>query len=64
MKPPCKDCPRRTVGCHSSCEDYQAYRQQQEAMYAQRAEGMNLGWAREDAVNYTRKHCGKQKRRG
>lgn len=23
---PCKDCPRRKVGCHSKCSEYQAYR--------------------------------------
>lgn len=21
-KPPCKDCPERTVGCHAKCEKY------------------------------------------
>lgn len=22
---PCKDCPKRVLGCHSHCESYQAY---------------------------------------
>ena len=25
MKPPCKDCKRRHLGCHSTCEEYIAY---------------------------------------
>jgi hypothetical protein len=28
IKPPCgKDCPRRRVGCHSSCEDYAKFQE-------------------------------------
>ena len=26
MTAPCKDCERRTVGCHSSCPEYQEFR--------------------------------------
>ena len=25
MNAPCKDCERRTLGCHSTCEEYKAY---------------------------------------
>ena len=25
-KAPCKDCPRRELGCHSTCIDYISYR--------------------------------------
>lgn len=25
MQAPCKDCPKRYLGCHDSCPDYQAY---------------------------------------
>lgn len=25
MKAPCKDCPNREIGCHSSCEAYKEY---------------------------------------
>lgn len=25
MNPPCKDCKKRRVGCHSECEEYLAY---------------------------------------
>lgn len=24
---PCKDCPRRYLGCHSKCKDYKEFRQ-------------------------------------
>jgi len=27
----CKDCDRRTVGCHSTCEDYKKFRERHEA---------------------------------
>ena len=26
IKNKCKDCPKRTIGCHSYCEDYLKYR--------------------------------------
>lgn len=26
MNVPCKDCNKRQVGCHSSCEDYKTYK--------------------------------------
>jgi hypothetical protein len=25
MKAPCKDCEKRELGCHSKCEEYQAF---------------------------------------
>ena len=31
MKNPCKDCEKRVVGCHASCEDYHAMKEQREA---------------------------------
>ncbi len=30
-KAPCKDCPDRVVGCHSTCTKYQEFRKQQDA---------------------------------
>ena len=27
IKSPCFDCEKRTVGCHSTCEEYKAYSQ-------------------------------------
>ena len=26
IKPPCKDCEFRTIGCHSNCEQYKTFR--------------------------------------
>ena len=34
---PCKDCPERFVGCHSSCERYKQYRSELDAFKAIRA---------------------------
>ena len=31
MKAPCKDCPDRAAGCHSSCEKYRAFREERDA---------------------------------
>lgn len=28
LQTPCKDCARRVVGCHSTCEEYATYRQE------------------------------------
>ena len=33
MKAPCKDCELRHPGCHSKCEDYQAFRKANEEMH-------------------------------
>lgn len=32
---PCRDCEKRTVGCHASCEQYQAFRRYREAVKAE-----------------------------
>lgn len=29
IKAPCKDCEKRYVGCHSSCEEYLAFKKDQ-----------------------------------
>lgn len=26
MKPPCKDCSKRVLGCHATCKEYKAYK--------------------------------------
>jgi hypothetical protein len=31
MRPPCKDCPDRHIGCHSKCEKYLAFRRERDA---------------------------------
>lgn len=36
MKPPCKECPDRVLGCHKTCEKYLAYREQLDAERAQK----------------------------
>ena len=34
MKPPCeRDCPRRTVGCHTKCAPYLEYEKAKQAEY-------------------------------
>ena len=30
MKTPCMNCEKRCLGCHSVCEDYQAYRKERD----------------------------------
>ena len=32
MKAPCKDCPNRQVGCHSSCKAYQEFSAERESV--------------------------------
>ena len=34
---PCKDCPERFIGCHSSCEKYRQYRSELDEIKAKRA---------------------------
>ena len=38
MKPPCKDCQNRVIGCHSGCERYQEYRTWADQKMAERAQ--------------------------
>lgn len=33
---PCKDCSRRQLHCHSTCEEYREYRQFREQIYAEK----------------------------
>lgn len=40
MRAPCKDCKDRMIGCHSTCEKYQAYRLQQDEIARQRRIGV------------------------
>lgn len=30
MLAPCKDCEKRVLGCHSSCEEYQEFRKEKD----------------------------------
>lgn len=37
MKPPCeRNCPSRTVGCHTKCAPYLAYEEAKQAEYRER----------------------------
>ena len=33
MNAPCKDCEKRYLGCHSNCEEYQAFDKYNKARY-------------------------------
>ena len=37
LKPPCKDCIDRKVGCHSTCEKYIAYDEERKRISSERA---------------------------
>lgn len=37
LKPPCKDCKDRKVGCHSICEKYIAYDEERKRVIVERA---------------------------
>ena len=36
VKPPCKDCIKREIGCHSKCDDYKAWSQEQQERKAKK----------------------------
>lgn len=38
IKPPCKGCEERQIGCHSTCERYKAFRADLDEQNAKRAE--------------------------
>ena len=42
MESPCHRCEERQMRCHSYCERYKTYRQQQEAAYEKRHEVADL----------------------
>lgn len=31
MMPPCKDCPKRKLGCHDRCEEYRQFKAERQA---------------------------------
>lgn len=35
-QPPCKDCPNRTMGCHSTCELFKDYEAAKQRYYEER----------------------------
>ena len=36
MNAPCKDCPKRVLGCHSNCAEYKAYSDTRQQINKQR----------------------------
>lgn len=43
VKPPCgKSCPRRTAGCHASCQKWDAYVSERDKDYENRADIMRI----------------------
>lgn len=34
MLPPCKDCPKRSAKCHSTCEEYRNWSEERKEMLA------------------------------
>ena len=55
---PCKDCEKRTVGCHSTCEDYisfaDAKRKENNEMKAEKQKYATRSWAYSPNKKYTK----------
>lgn len=54
MIAPCKDCPDRVVGCHSTCERYKDYREEKDRELEQKRMGA-LGrplMSKQKAINW------------
>lgn len=48
MKAPCKDCPDRVLGCHSKCEKYIAFSEENKLIYKDRVKnGVFINHTRE-----------------
>ena len=56
---PCKDCPDRVVGCHSTCEKYIEYRKERDKFLEERMKETRL----KDDLWATSRHNQKKKRR-
>lgn len=57
---PCHNCPRREVGCHSSCEDYKAW---QDTNAAERAARWVYYAGQQDADAHTKETISKSLKR-
>lgn len=56
MKAPCKDCPDRVLGCHSKCEKYIAFSEENKLIYENRVKnGMFINHTRERAITRYKK---------
>lgn len=60
-KPPCKDCPDRSVRCHAECERYKAFTAEREEIRAEK--GRNRAFRRYKIDNYNRLMIERFKRR-
>ena len=59
MKPPCKGCEDRAVGCHGSCERYKQYKAELAAakaeLYGKQQENIMIGDVISRSVKKTRR---------
>lgn len=53
--PPCKDCDKRAIGCHCTCEEYQKFRKFKDDECAARLEARQ----KEDGCQEIREHIRK-----
>lgn len=60
-KAPCKDCPDRRVGCHSTCEKYLAFRKERDELNEKTYKQKEVEYA--DYTRYMRALREKQKQR-
>lgn len=59
--PPCKDCPDRVIGCHSTCEKYKAYNVEREKLWYQiRDSRMKEKQVDDFRITATTKSCGEK----
>ena len=53
MKAPCKDCPERSVTCHSECEKYLAFKEYRQKVTADRATQNTIFYAMQELKGRT-----------
>ena len=65
MNAPCKDCEKRTVGCHAHCPDHKAFQATRHEEYAKRAaENGSSGYSADKESKIRRSMLKKAKRPG
>lgn len=62
-KAPCKDCPDRQVGCHSTCEKYIEFKKEADEQRLKRIEQGNINQYMREASERRYKHLKNRKRR-
>lgn len=66
MRPPCSGCPDRRVGCHGSCEKYQAFNAERELIRERRSSEGDIYQAHVSAmrrINNSRRYINPKKLR-